>query len=257
MSILNKGAQLKPNFWRAPTDNDMGAGLQHKYGVWKNPEMKLTSLEHKTEGDNVVVTAKYDIPSVSAKLDLTYRIDKTGAMEVTQSMTADKSAQVPNMFRFGMRAELNKSLANIQYYGRGPIENYVDRNNCTFIGKYSQTVDEQFYPYIRPQENGSKTDIRWWNQVNKAGNGIQLVSDAPFTASALHYTIESLDDGLNKDQRHSELVPPTDYVNLCIDKVQMGLGCVTSWGTLPLDKYLVPYQDYSFKFVIKPVQHKF
>ena len=178
-------------------------------------------------------------------------------MEVTQSMTADKSAQVPNMFRFGMRAELNKSLANIQYYGRGPIENYVDRNNCTFIGKYSQTVDEQFYPYIRPQENGSKTDIRWWNQVNKAGNGIQLVSDAPFTASALHYTIESLDDGLNKDQRHSELVPPTDYVNLCIDKVQMGLGCVTSWGTLPLDKYLVPYQDYSFKFVIKPVQHKF
>ena len=257
MSVLNEGAQLRPNFWRAPTDNDMGAGLQLKYGIWKNPEMKLVSLQHQSEGDKVIVTAKYDMPSVSAKLDLVYRIDKKGAMEVTQSMVADKAAKVPNMFRFGMRAELNKNLAHIQYYGRGPIENYSDRNNCTFIGKYNQSVDEQFYSYIRPQENGSKTDIRWWNQVNRAGNGIQLVSEAPFTASALHYTIESLDDGQMKDQRHSELVPRTDYVNLCIDKVQMGLGCVNSWGALPLEKYMVPYQDYSFKFVIRPVQHKF
>ena len=255
LSILNEGAQLTPNFWRAPTDNDMGAGLQKKYLAWKNPEIKLTSLEHTTENNLVVVTAKYDMPSVSAKLTLTYRIDKQGAIEVTQSMTTDKNAQVSNMFRFGMRTELNKQLANIQYYGRGPIENYVDRNNCTNIGKYVQTVDEQFYSYIRPQETGTKTDIRWWNQTNKGGNGIQLVGKAPFSASALHYTMESLDDGLEKDQRHSELVPQTDYVNFCIDKVQMGLGCVNSWGALPLEKYMVPYQDYDFTFVIKPIQN--
>ena len=255
LSILNEGAQLTPNFWRAPTDNDMGAGLQKKYLAWKNPEIKLTSLEHTTENNLVVVTAKYDMPSVSAKLTLTYRIDKQGAIEVTQSMTTDKNAQVSNMFRFGMRTELNKQLANIQYYGRGPIENYADRNNCTNIGKYVQTVDEQFYSYIRPQETGTKTDIRWWNQTNKGGNGIQLVGKAPFSASALHYTMESLDDGLEKDQRHSELVPQTDYVNLCIDKVQMGLGCINSWGALPLEKYMVPYQDYDFTFVIKPIQN--
>ena len=255
LSILNEGAQLTPNFWRAPTDNDMGAGLQKKYLAWKNPEIKLTSLEHTTENNLVVVTAKYDMPSVSAKLTLTYRIDKQGAIEVTQSMTTDKNAQVSNMFRFGMRTQLNKQLANIQYYGRGPIENYADRNNCTNIGKYVQTVDEQFYSYIRPQETGTKTDIRWWNQTNKGGNGIQLVGKAPFSASALHYTMESLDDGLEKDQRHSELVPQTDYVNLCIDKVQMGLGCVNSWGALPLEKYMVPYQDYDFTFVIKPIQN--
>lgn len=255
LSILNEGAQLTPNFWRAPTDNDMGAGLQKKYLAWKNPEIKLTSLEHTTENNLVVVTAKYDMPSVSAKLTLTYRIDKQGAIEVTQSMTTDKNAQVSNMFRFGMRTELNKQLANIQYYGRGPIENYVDRNNCTNIGKYVQTVDEQFYSYIRPQETGTKTDIRWWNQTNKGGNGIQFVGKAPFSASALHYTMESLDDGLEKDQRHSELVPQTDYVNFCIDKVQMGLGCVNSWGALPLEKYMVPYQDYDFTFVIKPIQN--
>lgn len=255
LSILDEGAQLTPNFWRAPTDNDMGAGLQKKYLAWKNPEIKLTSLEHATENGLVVVTAKYDMPTVSAKLTLTYRINKEGAIEVTQSMTTDKNAKVSNMFRFGMRAALNKNLSNIQYYGRGPIENYADRNNSTNIGKYAQTVDEQFYSYIRPQETGTKTDIRWWNQTNKGGNGIQLVGKAPFSASALHYTMESLDDGLEKDQRHSELVPQTDCVNFCIDKVQMGLGCVNSWGALPLDKSMVPYQDYEFTFVIKPIQN--
>lgn len=255
LSILDEGAQLTPNFWRAPTDNDMGAGLQKKYLAWKNPEIKLTSLEHATENGLVVVTAKYDMPTVSAKLTLTYRINKEGAIEVTQSMTTDKNAKVSNMFRFGMRAALNKNLSNIQYYGRGPIENYADRNNSTNIGKYAQTVDEQFYSYIRPQETGTKTDIRWWNQTNKGGNGIQLVGKTPFSASALHYTMESLDDGLEKDQRHSELVPQTDCVNFCIDKVQKGLGCVNSWGALPLDKYMVPYQDYEFTFVIKPIQN--
>lgn len=255
LSILDEGAQLTPNFWRAPTDNDMGAGLQKKYLAWKNPEIKLTSLEHATENGLVVVTAKYDMPTVSAKLTLTYRINKEGAIEVTQSMTTDKNAKVSNMFRFGMRAALNKNLSNIQYYGRGPIENYSDRNNSTNIGKYAQTVDEQFYSYIRPQDTGTKTDIRWWNQTNKGGNGIQLVGKTPFSASALHYTMESLDDGLEKDQRHSELVPQTDCVNFCIDKVQMGLGCVNSWGALPLDKYMVPYQDYEFTFVIKPIQN--
>ncbi len=256
MSILHEGAQLRPNFWRAPTDNDMGAGLQQKYVVWKNPKLELKSLEHATENGMVVVKAQYDMPEVSAKLALTYRINKEGAIEVTQSITADKNAKVSNMFRFGMRTELNKDMSYIQYYGRGPIENYADRNHSEFIGKYQQTVDEQFYSYIRPQETGNKTDIRWWNQTTRGGNGIQFVGAEPFSASALHYTIESLDDGWEKDQRHSELVPQTDYVNMCIDKVQSGLGCVNSWGTLPLEKYQLPYQDYTFTFVIKPIQHQ-
>ena len=200
-SILCKGSELRPNFWRAPTDNDLGSKLQIKYRVWKNPEMKLTSLEHKTEGEFIIVEAKYDMPDVSAKLALTYRINRYGAVEVTQQMTAGKGVEVPNMFRFGMRAELYKSLANIQYYGRGPIENYSDRKSSTLIGRYNQTVEEQFYSFIRPRENGTKSDIRWWNQVNKSGNGIQFVADAPFSASALYYSIESLDEGLAKSNR--------------------------------------------------------
>lgn len=256
-SILDEGACLKPNFWRAPTDNDMGANLQKKYAAWKNPEMKLKDLKATTENGMVRVQASYDMPGVSAQLELTYLINNVGAIQVTQSMKADKQAKVSNLFRFGMQMALDKSLAHIQYYGRGPIENYSDRNNVTDLGKYRQTVDEQFYSYIRPQETGSKTDIRWWNQTNTGGNGIQLVGDAPFTASALRYSIESLDDGLEKEQRHSPQVPQVDYVNLTIDKVQMGLGCVNSWGRLPLPQYQLPYGDYSFSFIIRPVQNAY
>ena len=127
----------------------------------------------------------------------------------------------------------------------------------TDLGKFCQTVDEQFYSYIRPQETGTKTDIRWWKQMNKGGNGLMFISEAPFSASALHYSIESLDDGAKKEQRHSELVPQVDYTNMCIDKVQMGLGCITSWGTLPLEQYRIHYGDYEFSFIMKPIQSNF
>ena len=104
------------------------------------------------------------------------------------------------MFRFGMQLPMPKCYDRIQYYGRGPIENYSDRNHSTALGKYRQTVDEQFYPYIRPQETGTKTDIRWWKLTTIQGDGLEFISDQPFSASALHYTIESLDDGVSKDQ---------------------------------------------------------
>lgn len=252
--MLKEAGKLTPNFWRAPTDNDMGANLQNKYIAWKNPELKLTSLTSKIENDMATVKAEYTIEAVKAKLYLTYIINNEGAIKVTQKMVADKSAQVSDMFRFGMQMQLPKCMDQINYYGRGPIENYSDRNHVTDLGKYKQTVDEQFYSYIRPQENGTKTDIRWWKQTTKGGNGLMFVSEAPFSASALHYSIESLDDGAEKDQRHSELVPQVDYTNMCIDKVQMGLGCVNSWGALPLDKYRIPYGDYEFSFIMKPIQ---
>lgn len=255
MPMLNEGGKLSPNFWRAPTDNDMGANLQNKYAAWKNPGLKLTSLKHTEENGLVVVKADYDMKAVSGKLALTYVINNKGAVQVTQKMTADKSAKVSDMFRFGLQMQMPKEMEHIQYYGRGPIENYADRNNSTDLGKYKQTVDEQFYSYIRPQETGTKTDIRWWKQTNIGGTGLLFIAEAPFSASALHYSIESLDDGTQKDQRHSELVPQVDYTNMCIDKVQMGLGCVNSWGTLPLEKYRLPYGDYEFTFVMKPIRH--
>lgn len=255
MEMLKEGAALTPNFWRAPTDNDMGAGLQNRYAAWKNPGLKLVSLNSKTENDQVVVNAEYDMKNVSAKLYLTYVINNKGAIKVTQKMTADKNAKVSPMFRFGMQMQMPKTFETIEYYGRGPIENYSDRNHSMDLGIYRQSVDEQFYSYIRPQETGTKTDIRWWKQMNAAGNGLKVVGDAPFSASALHYTICSLDDGTQKDQRHSPEVKKADLTNLCIDKVQMGLGCVNSWGALPLKQYMLPYGDYEFTFILTPVKH--
>ena len=226
--LLNEGSKLTPNFWRAPTDNDLGAGLQKKYAAWKNTGIYLNELEQKVENDLVIVNSEYTMEAVKAKLYLTYTINNCGAVKITQKMTVDQSATVSDLFRFGMQVQICEELEQVSYYGRGPIENYSDRNNSTWLGKYRQTVSDQFYSYIRPQENGTRTDIRWWKLMDKGGNGLKLIADAPCSVSALHYSIEVLDDGERKEQRHSEFLPCVDYINLCIDKVQMGVGGVNS-----------------------------
>lgn len=254
--LMQQYRELKPNFWRAPTDNDFGANLQQKYAAWKQPQFKLTGFKNETNDGNITINADYDMPSVSSKLLLTYQISRDGKIKVTQQLTADKSAKVANMFRFGMQMQMPEKDEYIQYYGKGPFENYIDRDNASFVGLYKQTVDEQFYPYIRPQETGTKTGVRWWQQTNRGGTGLMFYSDTALSMSVLHYSIESLDDGWEKHQRHSTLVPQVNYTNVCIDKVQMGLGCINSWGAIPLDKYLLHHGDYKFSFTMRPVKNK-
>jgi len=251
--MLIEGGKLTPNFWRAPTDNDFGAALQQKYAVWKNPNIYLNKLEHKIKDGVIIVTAEHTLENVKAKLHLTYRISNCGIVKVTQEMITEQSANMPDLFRFGMQLQMPRELNQIRYYGRGPFENYSDRKHAAWIGKYNQIVDEQFYPYIRPQECGTKSDIRWWKLTDKAGDGLNFTGEHPYLMSALYYSIESLDDGDYKDQRHSELVPPSNYINVCIDKAQMGLGCVNSWGALPLQEYRLPYANYKFSFLLQPI----
>lgn len=251
--LIAKGSKLIPNFWRAPTDNDMGAAINNKYDVWKQPRMELKKLDTREENGMMLVSADYFIKQINGQLRLTYLINNQGAVKVTQKLTADKSVKAPDMFRFGMRMQMPHEMNQINYYGRGPVENYIDRNNAADINHYTQVVDEQFYPYIRPQETGTKTDIRWWKQTDRGGKGLEFVSDAPFSASALHYTMEALDDGIQKEQRHSEFVDKSPYVNICIDKIQMGLGCINSWQALPLEKYRIRYDDYRFSFIMRPL----
>ncbi len=165
-NYLQEGSCLKPNFWRAPTDNDFGCKLQQKYSVWKNPSMKLIKMEQKKEDGNICIHTEYDMKQVSGKLCIDYTINNAGELKVHQKLTANKDAKIPNMFRFGMRMQMPEGFERVTYYGRGPVENYSDRHSNTFLGIYDQTVDEQYYPYIRPQETGNKTDIRWWNVTN-------------------------------------------------------------------------------------------
>ncbi|MDE6632485.1 MAG: beta-galactosidase, partial [Muribaculaceae bacterium] len=251
--------QLTPNFWRAPTDNDFGAGLQHRYEAWRKPEMKLTSLEHHENEGIVIVEAKYDMPGVKGSLALSYSVTPSGEIIVTESFNPTEGAEGSNLFRFGMQMQMPEEFDAIEYYGRGPIENYADRNHSTFLGVYNQKVSDQFYPYIRPQETGTKTDVRYWKQLNASGNGLEFVGQEPFSISALNYSIDSLDDYPNKDRKphsHGPLVKKSDFTNICIDKAQMGLGCVNSWGAIPRSEYMLPYGHYGFSFLIKPVFHQ-
>lgn len=252
--LMKDGMELTPNFWRAPTDNDYGAKLQQRYIAWKKPDIRLVSLKNETMNNQIIVLAEYDIRNVSAKLYLTYTINNKGTIKVNQKLVADKNARVSNMFRFGMQLVMPKSFEYLSYYGRGPIENYSNRNHCTDLGIYNQTVSEQFYPYIRPQENGTKTDIRWGKLLNIKGDGLLFVAEAPFSASALHYTIESLDEGWEKRQGHSQEIEEADLTNVLIDKAQMGLACIDSWSALPEPEYMLPYGDYDFTFIMTPVQ---
>ena len=253
LDLMKEGSHLKPNFWRAPIDNDFGARLNWRYAIWKNPTIKLVSLQQRMEGQQAIIEAEYEMKEASAKLNLTYIINNEGAIKVIQKMTPDKNAKVPNLFRFGMQMQMPKSFDKVEYYGRGPVENYIDRKSNADLGIYRQSVAEQFYPYIRPQETGTKSDIRWWKTINMAGRGIQVIASKPFSASALHYTIESLDEGLYKKQGHSQEVEEADLTNFCFDLIQAGLGCEDSWGRIARPEYQIPYGDYEFTFILKPM----
>ena len=258
IDLLGEGGTLKPNFWRAVTDNDMGAQLQKKFRVWRAPALNLQTItaEKVKVGKNVnaVVKAVYDMPDVKATLTITYTIAPDGTMGVEQTMDATEGEKVSDMFRFGMLMQLPFQMDNSTFYGRGPIENYIDRKGSQNVGIYTQTAEEQFFPYIRPQETGTKSDIRWWQQTDKAGKGFRITSGNLFSASALHYSIDDLDEGEEKEQRHSYEVPLSKYTELCIDKEQFGVGGENSWGAWPLPQHRLGYADKTFSFVISPVK---
>ncbi|MBQ0058260.1 MAG: DUF4981 domain-containing protein [Bacteroidales bacterium] len=278
--MIADGKNLKPNFWRAPTDNDYGANLQRKYGAWQNPRLRVKGVECEQTDDATIVKTHFEIPSVAARLDLTYTISNTGVVTVNEKMTVDPkqaervkkirfqrtaprdapvaegemSTDASDMFRFGMQLQMPEQFENIEYYGRGPVETYCDRKDSEFLGIYESTVTDEFYPYIRPQETGNHVDLRWWKITNASGKGLMVVADEPFSASALHYTIESLDEGFDKHNLHSPDIDPSPLTNLCIDQKQMGLGCVNSWGAMPREEYFVKYQDYDFTFRLIPLK---
>ena len=254
-SLLGEGGTLKPNFWRAPTDNDMGAGLQKKYQAWKNPQMNLKNIEVKKDKktNSVTILTSFDMPEVQGQMDITYVVfANTGAVKVTEDFKATEGAKVSDMFRFGMLMQMPYTMEKSNYYGRGPIENYSDRKDCMRIGVYTDDADNQYFPYIRPQESGTKSDIRWWKQTDATGLGLQVKSCTPFYASAIHFDTEELDDGDDKEQRHSFDLKKSKFTNLFLDSAHMGVGGENSWGAQPLEKYRVHYGNKTFTFTLIP-----
>ena len=254
-SLLGEGGTLKPNFWRAPTDNDMGAGLQKKFKAWKNPQMNLKNIDVKKDKktNSVTILTSFDMPEVQGQMDITYVVfANTGAVKVTEDFKATEGAKVSDMFRFGMLMQMPYTMEKSNYYGRGPIENYSDRKDCMRIGVYTDEADNQYFPYIRPQESGTKSDIRWWKQTDATGLGLQVKSCTPFYASAIHFDTEELDDGDDKEQRHSFDLKKSKFTNLFLDSAHMGVGGENSWGAWPLEKYRVHYGNKTFTFTLIP-----
>ena len=253
--MLKFRESMTPEFWRAPTDNDYGASLQKEMRVWKNPQMTLKSFDKSESQDSVVLTAIFDMPEVKAQLELRYRINSEGEVAVTEKMTTDKEAKVADLFRYGMQLQMPAAFSKLEYYGRGPEENYIDRHSSSFIGKYEADVKDEYYPYVRPQESGNHTDIRYFSIFNPTtGKGITFEGYAPMECSAIPYLVEDLDAGIEKNHawgQHSGDLVEKGLVQLHIQQRQYGLGCIDSWGSKPMDKYRMHYQDRNFSFVIK------
>lgn len=256
--MLEEGYAITPDFWRAPTDNDYGAGTQRKLHAWKNPEMKMKSFkvvenEGKAEKGVEVV---YDMPSVEATLTMTYTLTPAGELVVNEAMTVNKDAKhKPELMRYGMQLVMPKAYNMLTYYGKGPGENYIDRNNGDRLGVYDAKVADQYWGYVRPQESGNKTEVRYWQVKDENGKGLEFYSFAPMECSTLNYLASDLDDGWDKNahQSHSGDLTPRDFSVVKLAARQRGLACVNSWGAIPLEQYRIPYQDYSFTYVIRPL----
>lgn len=251
--MLATGSEGKPNFWRAPIDNDMGAQMQRRWEEWRQPAMKREKLEAYAKDGKAYIHVELKLLPMEATLIRTYEIDNTGRIRYTQALQPGSKESKP-LFRFGFRLQMPSEYDQVSYYGRGPIENYSDRKYSQFLGSYRQTVEEQFFPYIRPQENGTKSDLRYWRVSSRSGAGFEFRMEKPFSASALNRSLESLDGYPVKTQMHSELVAIAPFTDICIDARQMGVGGIDGWGGHASIEHYVPYESQSFVLLITPLR---
>jgi len=254
--MLDSQFRLKPNFWRAPNDNDYGANLQLNLKKWKVAfdQAKLLSFNTEIKGDKAIINTLFDLPDVAAKLMINYTINSSGTMLVNQQLKVDTTKKTEILPRFGMQWILPAGFENVEYYGRGPQENYQDRQYSAHLGIYKQSVKSQYFPYVTPQETGNKTDLRWFKITDKSGKGLMLTSALPLSMSALHYFDSDLDDGDKRHQRHAADLVERPQTQLNIDFMQMGVGGIDSWRSRPMEKYQLKFKDYNYSFLVKPIE---
>lgn len=260
MSMKNKGRNVfnelpRLNFWRAPVDNDFGEWVQYSLRLWDAAGHNVIYAYKGKQEDNGVISFNYQakLRGVEAKAEITYTVNKDGSL-TTKVDYVSLSKELPEMMRFGMLMVLPKEYDHFSWYGRGPRENYVDRNADTFMGIWTSKVEEQAYPYYRPQETGNKTDVRWLTLTNKDNKGIEIMGHQPLSVSATNNRPEDLDPGMTKKQQHSSDILPRYETVLCVDLFQRGVGGLNSWGAKPLDKYRFREGIYSYSFTMKVIK---
>jgi beta-galactosidase len=270
-NVLQQGP--KANFWRAPNDNDYGYNMPKLLGQWKEAtenqqffSLTLSSADGKNvissneftgktfdASSGLVITSVYQLPVVNGQVGVIYTINNRGEVLVkTQLNQIAKS--LPVLPRFGTNFILGKAYDNVTYYGRGEHENYQDRYTSALVGSYNAKVKDLYFEYIRPQENGYRTDIRTVSFANGAGKGVKVTAPKTFSFSAHNQLNSDFDEGAKKQQRHTFDIPIRDLVNVNIDHSQMGLGGDNSWGFMPLEKYQIKADNLSFSYVISPLK---
>jgi beta-galactosidase len=252
--VFEQGPDI--NFWRPPNDNDFGADLQKKLAIWQDTSVKekLVNLKYDLNEEGwVTVIVVRSLLDDNAALTQTFHIDGSGALKVNNDFKVYKG-EYPEMFKFGNHIKLPTDFVNIEWYGRGPWENYWDRKTSSFVGDYSGAIINQYYPYIRPQESGNKADVRWAKLTREDGSGIMIMhTDTLLNIKVIQYSPDQLFPGMEKRQTHSAELVRDNYIHLDVDLQQMGLGGINSWGALPLKEYRLPYQNYSYSYLIIPL----
>ena len=251
------GAPLTPDFWRAPTDNDFGGDWQIHLGVWKDagPGFSAGNVATDVGSDGAArVTVTGHIPAGNTPLTLTYALAPDGTLEVGERLEPVAGANLPRMPRFGMRTMLPARYHRTEWFGRGPMESYLDRKDGAFVGRWSLDVSEWAHPYVRPQETGNRTDVRWITLVDDGGRGVRIEGEPLLEVTAIPYAREDLDPGRAKAQRHWGDLHPRDAVYLNVDLHQMGVGGINSWGPTALDEYSLPYGPYEYRFRLIPAR---
>ncbi|MBR5853947.1 MAG: DUF4981 domain-containing protein [Alistipes sp.] len=242
----------EPWFWRAPTDNDWGAGFQRTANVWRTNRGRTIDSSVEEFEDRVVVRNVRELVDAPSLFTTTYTFMADGSLKVEVDWER-KGEFVPELPRLGMRMIFGEEYKNFTYYGRGPWENYSDRKESSFVGLYEQSTDEQLFPYVRPQESGNRCDVRWLELTNGEGVGIRVEGLQPLSVSAMPYRSEDLDPGFTKKQMHYSDKEPRREVVLHVDLAQRGLGGDQSWGAEPHDPYRLTADNYSYGYIIRPI----
>jgi len=243
----------EPFFWRAPTDNDFGNEMPYRLGIWRNAHAnksvsKVIVGEQNAEGLSIQVD--YQLTGINANYTVVYQILNDGAVKVTASLDLG-DRNLPEMPRFGMRMNLKQDYKLLNYYGRGPWENYQDRNLASFLGVYADTVVKAVESnYIRPQEHGYRTDTRWIKIANEQGKGLMIEGVQPISFSLLPFKTEDLDPGLSKKQQHPTDIKIRDENTLQIDLKQRGVGGDDSWGALPHKEYRLTDKKFTYSYIL-------
>lgn len=307
VEYFDEGFGFQPNFWRAPNDNDYGSQAPKRLQVWKqaSKDFKITDAAVKMDGKDAVLTAVYLLPAGNT-YQVTYRIHPSGVIKADYTFTStDMGTAKTDMSeaaaaatftpgnediyqktsklvvpRIGIRFRLPVEMSRVTYFGRGPGENYIDRNAGMSVGLFKSTADDMYFPYVRPQENGHRTDTRWLTLEKKSGRGLAIYADRTIGFNALRNSVEDFDgeETVHRDyqwnnrdaeelkhdvatakdvkprQTHINDITPKNFVEVCIDMKQMGVGGYDSWGSIPDPQYLIPAnQEYQWGITIVPM----